>query len=61
MRADSTRSYLAAYFEEPWRGRLEGRARTESAFLENAGILVMEDQAALVGRKVADFLKRLGK
>ena len=61
LRADSTRSYLSGYFEEPWRGRLEGRARTESSFLENAGILVMEDQPAAVDRKVADFLKRHGK
>jgi pimeloyl-ACP methyl ester carboxylesterase len=61
QRADSTRSYLSGYFEEPWRGRLEGRPRTESSFVENAGILVMEDQATIVDRKVADFLKRFGK
>lgn len=61
MRADTTRSYLQGYFEEPWRGRLEDRPRTESSFLENAGILVMEDQAAIVDRKIADFLKRLGR
>jgi pimeloyl-ACP methyl ester carboxylesterase len=59
VRADTTRNYLQGYFEEPWRGRIEGRPRTESSFVENAGILVMEDQAALVDRKIADFLKGL--
>ena len=61
VRADTTRSYLAGYFEEPWRDRLEDRPRTETMFLEGAGILVMEDQAAIVDRKIADFLKRFGK
>jgi pimeloyl-ACP methyl ester carboxylesterase len=61
LRADTTRNYLQGYFEEPWRGRLEGRPRTESSFVQDAGILVMEDQAAIVDRKIADFLKRVGK
>jgi pimeloyl-ACP methyl ester carboxylesterase len=61
LRADSTRSYLQGYFEEPWRGRLDGRPRTEAVSLENAGILVMEDQAAAVDRKIADFLKRFAR
>jgi pimeloyl-ACP methyl ester carboxylesterase len=61
LRADTTRNYLQGYFEEPWRGRLEGRQGTETLFVEDAGILVMEDQAAIVDRKIADFLKRLGK
>jgi len=61
VRADTTRSYLAGYFEEPWRDRLEDRPRTETMFLEGAGILVMEDQAAIVDRKIADFLKRYGR
>ena len=61
VRADTTRNYLQGYFAEPWRGRLEARPRTETLFVENAGILVMEDQAAIVDRKIADFLKRLGK
>ncbi len=58
VRRDTTRSYLQGYFEEPWRGRLEGRPRTETLF---PGIMVMEDQPATVDRKVADFLKRSGK
>lgn len=61
LRADTTRNYLQGYFEEPWRGRLEGRSRTETLFIEDAGILVMEDQAAIVDRRIAGFLKRLGK
>jgi pimeloyl-ACP methyl ester carboxylesterase len=61
LRADSTRSYLQGYFEEPWRGRLESRPRAETLFVENAGILVMEDQVTIVDRKIADFLRRLGK
>ena len=58
LRADTLRSYLQGYFEEPWRGRLEGRARTETMVVENAGILVMDDQAAAVDRKIASFLER---
>ena len=61
VRADTTRSYLSGYFEEPWRGRLEGRASTESSFLDDAGIMVMVDQAKAVDRKIADFLKRYAK
>jgi len=58
VRADTTRNYLQGYFEEPWKGRLAGRPRTESLFVADAGILVMEDQAAIVDRKIADFLKQ---
>jgi pimeloyl-ACP methyl ester carboxylesterase len=61
VRSDTTRSYLQGYFEEPWEGRLEARPRTEAMFLENAGILVMEDQPARVDRAIAEFLKRLGR
>lgn len=61
VRADSTRNYLRSYFEEPWRGRLDDRPRTETLFLQDAGILVMEDQAAEVDRRVAAFLKRRGR
>jgi hypothetical protein len=37
------------------------RQRIESLFVEDAGILVMEDQAAIVDRKVAEFVKGLPK
>ena len=43
------------------KGLLEARPRTDSLFLENAGILVMEDQAVVVDQKIARFLKRYGK
>ena len=61
LRADTTRNYLQSYFGEPWRGRLGRRPHTDSLSVENAGILVMEDQPAIVDRKVADFVKRSGK
>jgi pimeloyl-ACP methyl ester carboxylesterase len=57
VRADTTRNYLQGYFQEPWRDRLGGPA-TETMLVGNAGILIMEDQAATVDRKIADFLKR---
>jgi pimeloyl-ACP methyl ester carboxylesterase len=61
LRADTTRSYLRGYFDEPWRGRLEGRPRTATLAVDRAGILVMEDQAALVDRRIAEFVDRLGR
>lgn len=61
LRADTTRSYLQGYFEEPWRGRLEGRARTETMRIEQAGIQLSDDQAAAVDRRVVEFLKRYRK
>lgn len=61
VRADTLRNYLQGYFEEPWRGRLDRLPQAERLVVENAGILVMEDQAAIVDRKIADFLKRNGK
>jgi len=57
LRADTTRAYLAGYLEEPWRGRLEGRPHTDSAVVDSAGILVMEDQPSIVDRKIAEFTK----
>jgi pimeloyl-ACP methyl ester carboxylesterase len=61
LRADTTRSYLQGYFEEPWRERLEERPRLETLLVNDAGILVMEDQAAIVDRTIAEFLKHAGK
>ncbi len=60
LRADTTRNDLQGDFEEPWRGRLEGRPGTEVRFLDHAGILVMEDPRATVDRAVAAFVKRSG-
>ncbi len=58
VRADATRSYLASFFEEPWHGLLEGRAHTEIRSVENASILVMDDQSAEVDLALAGFLER---
>jgi pimeloyl-ACP methyl ester carboxylesterase len=58
IRADTTRRYLPSYFEEPWAGKFDGRPQTEKIFLDNAGILVMDDQAATVDKAIAAFLKR---
>jgi pimeloyl-ACP methyl ester carboxylesterase len=61
LRADTTRSYLQSFFQEPWRGKLEGRARAEIVNVEDAGILIMDDQPAIVDRTIMAFVKRLGK
>lgn len=61
IRADTTRSYLAGYLEEPWKGRLEGRPHTEVVVVDSAGILVMEDQPTIVDRRVAEFVKGTGR
>lgn len=61
LRADSTRSYLGSYFEEPWKGRLPAGGRAERVPVEGAGILVMDDQPAIVDRAVIGFVTRLGR
>ena len=61
LRADTTRSYLAGFLEEPWKGRLEGRPHTELTVVDSAGILVMEDQPGIVDRRVAEFVKRAAR
>lgn len=58
VRTDATRSYRASFFEEPWHGLLEGRAHTEIRPVEDAGILVMDDQSAEVDLALAGFLER---
>jgi pimeloyl-ACP methyl ester carboxylesterase len=61
LRADTTRRYLAGYLEEPWRGHLEGRPHVETTVVDSAGILVMEDQPGIVDRRVAAFVRRVGR
>jgi len=61
LRADTTRRYLAGYFNNPWQGHLEGCPHAESVAVDNAGVLVMEDQPVIVDRRVADFVKREGR
>ena len=60
-RADPARSYLQAFFVEPWRAALSGRPRTETLAVDAAGILVMDDQPELVDRKFAEFVESAGK
>ncbi len=61
LRADPARSYLRAFFVEPWREVLSGRPRTETLVVDAAGILVMDDQPELVDRKFAEFVEGAGK
>lgn len=61
QRADPARAYLQGYLEEPWLGRLAGRADVERKTLDGAGILVMEDRADEVDATVAGFLARHAK
>jgi len=58
VRADTTRRYLQGYFEVPWRGMFDKRPHTQTMVLDDAGILVMDDQAAKVDDAIAAFLKR---
>jgi pimeloyl-ACP methyl ester carboxylesterase len=58
VRADTTRNYLQSFFEEPWKGMFEKRPHTQTMYLEGAGILVLDDQAAKVDEAIAAFLKR---
>lgn len=58
LRADAKRRYLASFFEEPWRGAFEDRPQTQPLFLEDAGILLMDDKPAEVDRAIATFLNQ---
>jgi pimeloyl-ACP methyl ester carboxylesterase len=61
LRSDAKRSYLTSYFKQPWQGVLDNRARSSAVFLDDSGILVMDDKASDVDRLIADFLKRSGR
>ncbi len=58
VRADTTRVYLRSFFKEPWQGMFTGRPHTETIFLEDAGILLMDDRPAEVDLAIAGFLER---
>jgi len=58
LRADGTRSYLSSFFEEPWQGVVDDRPHTTTLFLEDAGILLMDDKPAEVDLAVSGFLER---
>jgi pimeloyl-ACP methyl ester carboxylesterase len=61
LRADPARSYLQAFFAEPWRSALSGRPATETLTVDGAGIMVMDDQAGIVDKRFTEFVKRAGK
>jgi len=58
LRADAKRSYLLDYFDRPWEHVLDKRAKTTVTYLDDAGILVMDDKPAEVDRMIAGFLKK---
>lgn len=58
LRADAKRVYLASFFKEPWQGVFKDRPHTQTMFLEDAGILLMDDKPAEVDLAIAAFLKR---
>jgi pimeloyl-ACP methyl ester carboxylesterase len=58
LRSDAKRSYLASYFKQPWQGVLDHRARSSMSYLDDAGILVMDDKPGDVDRLIAEFLKK---
>jgi len=58
VRGDPKRSYLSSFFNEPWRGAFHDRPQTTMSFLDDAGILVMDDKPADVDRMIAAFLRR---
>lgn len=56
--ADPQRSYLRAYFAEPWQGVLDDRPDTVRIDVADAGIMVMDDQPEKVDQAIAAFLAR---
>jgi len=56
-RSDPKRSYIVSFFKEPWQGVFDGRASTTMSFLDDAGILVMDDRPGEVDRLIAGFLR----
>lgn len=57
LRSDAKRSYLVSYFKQPWQGVFDNRAKSCVSYLNDAGILVMEDKPGEVDRLIAEFLK----
>jgi pimeloyl-ACP methyl ester carboxylesterase len=58
LRSDAKRSYLASYFKQPWQGVFDDRAGVAASFLDDAGILVMDDKPGEVDQRIAQFLKK---
>ena len=57
LRRDAKRSYLVSYFKQPWQGVFDDRASRTVSYLDDAGILVMDDKPGEVDRQIARFLK----
>lgn len=57
VRADPQRAYLQSFFAEPWRDFVGG-PHVEKVWLEDAGILLMDDKPAEVDHAIAGFLAR---
>ncbi len=58
VRSDAKRTYVVGYFKQPWEGVFDHRAKTTVSFLDDAGILVLDDKPAEVDRLIATFLKK---
>jgi pimeloyl-ACP methyl ester carboxylesterase len=58
LRLDAKRSYLVSYFKQPWQGVFDDRASVTVSFLDDAGILLMDDKPGEVDRRIAEFLKK---
>ena len=61
LRSDKARSYLVSYFRQPWQGVFDDRAKTTVSYLDDAGILVMDDKPGEVDTLIAVFLKTLAR
>lgn len=61
LRSDKKRSYLVSYFKKPWEGVFDHRASSKVSFLDDAGILVMDDRPREVDRLISEFLKKSGR
>jgi pimeloyl-ACP methyl ester carboxylesterase len=57
LRSDAKRSYLVSYFKQPWQGVFDNRPKASVSYLDEAGILVMDDKPGEVDRLIAEFLK----
>jgi pimeloyl-ACP methyl ester carboxylesterase len=61
LRSEKARSYLVSYFQQPWQGVFDQRAKTTVSYLDDAGILVMDDKPGEVDKLIAKFLKKTAR
>ena len=57
LRTDPQKSYLASFFDQPWKGAFEANATRRIVTLDGAAILVMDDKASEVDKAVAELVK----